>query len=418
MNRRSHASVVDHDRVGGEDSEQWQIATLGRYIKVKHGYAFEGNQITSEETPNILVTPGNFYLGGGFKATKFKYFSGYYPSAYKLSGGDIVVTMTDLSKDGDTLGYGARIPSTLGKSYLHNQRIGLVEFLNGEVDENFLYWVLRTREYQGFVLGAATGTSVRHTSPTTIQQYEFSLPSSRKEQAAIAALLDRIDDKIDLLKRQNKTLESMAEALFRHWFVEEAQDDWKKGVLGDIAANVRCSIKASDISPEAKYVGLEHIDRRSVALNKHGYGENVGSNKSIFVVNDILFGKLRPYFHKVCFAPFSGVCSTDILVVAPKRQEYFAFCLFAFFQDDVVEYVNLGSGGTRMPRTDWSTLKDYPIVIPDLNFLERFNAVVVPALERITCNLGQIRTLERLRDTLLPKLMSGEVRVRIESSAG
>lgn len=327
----------------------------------------------------------------------------------RLAGGELLITVVG------TVGECAIVPAAL--SGWNVARAVSVARIKAAFDKRFIKYCFKSEDLKFQMYGNTNDTVQATLNLSSLKNLILRIPP-RRDQEAIASVLGGIDDKIDLLKRQNKTLEAMAEALFRQWFVEEAQDDWKKGVLGDIAVNVRRSVKASDISPEAKYVGLEHIDRRSVALNKHGYGENVGSNKSIFVVNDILFGKLRPYFHKVCFAPFSGVCSTDILVVAPKRQEYFAFCLFAFFQDDVVEYANLGSGGTRMPRTDWSTLKDYPIVIPDLNFLERFNAVVVPALERITCNLGQIRTLERLRGTLLPKLMSGEVRVRIESSAG
>ena len=148
----------------------WYETMLGSLIKVKHGYAFGGDQITAEEQEKILVTPGNFCIGGGFKSAKYKYFRGDHPDAYVLNEGDIVVTMTDLSKEGDTLGYGAKIPVLKGKIFLHNQRIGLVEFKKTDVSRDFLYWVLRTPEYQGYVLGAATGTSVRHTSPTTCSQ--------------------------------------------------------------------------------------------------------------------------------------------------------------------------------------------------------------------------------------------------------
>ncbi len=149
-------------------------------------------------------------------------------------------------------------------------------------------------------------------------------------------------------------------------------------------------------------------------MKRCGSSSEVNSNKYAFKPRDILFGKLRPYFHKVCFASFSGICSTDILVIRPKHREWFSFCLFAFFQDDVVEYANLGSGGTRMPRTNWNMLQDYPTLIPDDESLTRFNNLVLPSIEKMTYNLTQIQTLESLRDTLLPKLMSGEVRVAVE----
>lgn len=172
-------------------------------------------------------------------------------------------------------------------------------------------------------------------------------------------------------------------------------------------------IEPKDIDLNTRYVGLEHINRKNIALVKYGCAGEVASNKYIFEENDILFGKLRPYFHKVCFTECEGVCSTDILVIRPKQEHYFAYCLFAFFQNDVVEYANLGSGGTRMPRTNWETLKRYCVKILDEDSLKRFSELIAPIVEKIKANINQIRKLENLRDTLLPKLISGEVRVEI-----
>ena len=280
-------------------------------------------------------------------------------------------------------------------------------------DPNFVYYLFKSPIGKGAVSTIIQQVAAAGIRGSDLQELEFAFPLL-PEQKAIAAVLSSLDDKIDLLHRQNKTLEAMAETLFRQWFVEEAQEDWEEGTLGDVAINVRDSVRTSDIQSDARYVGLEHIDRRNIALQQYGFGEVVSSNKSAFECHDILFGKLRPYFHKVCFAPFTGICSTDILVIRPRRPEWLAFCLFAFFQDEVVEFANLGSGGTRMPRTDWGTLKSYPVCLPDIDTLDAFNAIVLPSIEKITRNLEQIRTLETLRDTLLPKLMSGEVRVVLD----
>lgn len=235
------------------------------------------------------------------------------------------------------------------------------------------------------------------------------------EQKAIASVLSSLDNKIDLLHRQNKTLEAMAETLFRQWFIEEAKEDWEDGVLGDIASNVRVNATIESIESDEIYIGLEHIERRNVALSQHGFGSDVASNKSRFKKHDILFGKLRPYFHKVCITPFDGICSTDILVLRAKETVWTAFTLFAFFQDSVVEYANLASGGTRMPRADWGSLSQYPIAIPPIGLVHQFNELVLPSIEKTHTNLEQIQTLENLRDTLLPKLMSGEVRVQYQT---
>lgn len=211
---------------------EWKEYKLGDFLKVKHGYAFKGENIVTEETPNILVTPGNFNIGGGFKSDKFKYYKGdEFPKEYILMSGDIVVTMTDLSKDSDTLGYSAKIPYSTNHNYLHNQRIGLVQFVNENVCKDFVYWLMRTREYQNYIVGSASGTSIMHTSPSRIEDYRCLIPPL-PEQKRIASFLSSLDDKIDLLHRENKTLEAMAETLFRQWFIEEAKEDWKEGKWG------------------------------------------------------------------------------------------------------------------------------------------------------------------------------------------
>ena len=106
----------------------WVETTLGNFIEVKHGFAFKGKHISEHPNGNILVTPGNFKVGGGFKSEKLKYYDGDIPEDYILKTDEIIVTMTDLSKIGDTLGFAALVPHSLVNKYLHNQRIGLVQF--------------------------------------------------------------------------------------------------------------------------------------------------------------------------------------------------------------------------------------------------------------------------------------------------
>jgi len=237
------------------------------------------------------------------------------------------------------------------------------------------------------------------------------LPQDESEQAAIASVLSSLDDKIDLLHRQNATLERMAETLFRQWFVEEATDVVVD--LGDYADNIRKNARVEDLVQYENYVGLEHIPKKSISLYEWGKTDNLASNKSVFKENDILFGKLRSYFHKVVFAPINGVCSTDILVIKSKQPEWFSFCLFWFSNPDLVEYSDLGAGGTRMPRTSWEIISSYKIPKPDADKIAKFNEFTLPLIEKIKFNQTQIRTLTALRDTLLPKLMSGEVRVEV-----
>lgn len=282
-----------------------------------------------------------------------------------------------------------------------------------KVNPKYLFAALRSGEIQSGIENLHVGSLIPHFKKGDFDKLLIPLPE-RELQEYIGEQYFMFSAKIDLLHRQNKTLEGMAEALWRKMFVEEADPGWKKGKLGDVAENFREGVTAKNLQDHEHYIGLEHIEKKHFALYSWGDTEDVASNKSQFCKRDILFGKLRAYFHKVCFAPIDGICSTDILVIRPKKPDYFSFCLLWFFNEDVVNYSDASSGGTRMPRTNWETLADYKILIPREDEITHFNDQTSALLDKIERNIFSIRTLSRLRDTLLPKLMSGEVKVRKE----
>lgn len=389
---------------------EWKHCLLGSVAEVQTGPF--GSQLKNEQ-----------YITGGTPVITVEHINAFriqdidYPSVteadrqrlekYSLSAGDIVFTRVgsvDLSA----------YVKPENQGWLFSSRMLRVRPSTVDVDSLFLSYFFRQEKFREYILNIAVGATMPSINTQILKDIPISYPSL-PEQKAIASVLSSLDDKIDLLHRQNKTLEAMAETLFRQWFIEEAKEDWEDGTLSDIASNIRINVNTDSIGQDDKYIGLEHIDRRKIALSQHGLGSDVSSNKSRFEPYDILFGKLRPYFHKVCITPFSGICSTDILVLRPKAKVWTAFTLFAFFQDSVVEFANLGSGGTRMPRADWKALSQYPIAIPPINLVEQFEYSIRPSIDKIFSNLEQIQTLGNLRDTLLPKLMSGEVRVQYQT---
>ena len=180
------------------------MAVLGDYIRIKHGFAFKGDFITTDDNGIVLVTPGNFEIGGGFKEKKCKFFNAEYPKEFVLHAGDLIVTMTDLSKQGDTLGYSALVPKS-GRTYLHNQRIGLVDVFNPEADKNYIYWFMRTSKYQKIIVATASGSTVKHTSPSRICEIKVDLPPI-DEQRRVASLLNVIEQMIQNNNRINNNL--------------------------------------------------------------------------------------------------------------------------------------------------------------------------------------------------------------------
>lgn len=168
---------------------------LSDFITIKHGYAFEGDYFSLEDNGNILLTPGNFKLNGGFKDDKCKYYTGSIPNNFILSANDLIVTMTDLSKEADTLGYSALIPTGTKYKYLHNQRIGLIQLKNTKLSKDYIYWFMRSFDYHKKVVGSSSGTTVHHTSPDRICEIEIPIIENEKEVSLKFAKLNSCIEK-------------------------------------------------------------------------------------------------------------------------------------------------------------------------------------------------------------------------------
>ena len=181
--------------------------------------------------------------------------------------------------------------------------------------------------------------------------------------------------------------------------------------LGSVADNPRRGIRAQEIDPGTPYIALEHMPKRCIALSEWDTADGLASSKFRVAQGDILFGKLRPYFHKVGIAALDGVCSTDIVVVSPASPDWFGFVLGHTSSPEFVDYTDAVSTGTRMPRTKWTDMARFKIAMPNRGLPKIFTGLVQPWVNRIASAIHESRTLVAQRDALLPKLVSGEVRV-------
>jgi type I restriction enzyme S subunit len=310
---------------------------------------------------------------------------------------------------------------------------------SGDVDVRFLYYALH--QLQPLFSAQAQGTTTKFVTAPILSNAPLSLPSIG-EQRRIATILGTLDDKIALNRRISETLESTARALFKSWFVDydpvraksegrdpgipqpladlfpgsfqesavgEIPQGWVVRTLGDVAEHHRRGIGPDQIAQRTPYIGLEHMPRRSIALPDWGYADGLGSNKSEFESGDVLFGKLRPYFHKVGVAPVGGVCSTDIVVLAPRFPAWRAFVIGLVSSDAFVEHTNAGSTGTKMPRTSWNEMARYEIAMPPDPLARAFTELLQPAIDRIVAGVHESRTYADIRDALLPRLIAGEI---------
>lgn len=236
------------------------------------------------------------------------------------------------------------------------------------------------------------------------------------EQQAIAAVLSSLDDKIDLLHRQNKTLEALAQTLFRQWFVEEADEGETKNITEFIDFNPRRELKKGTFAP---YIEMSALSATSFSPVSWYMREFASGTK--FTNGDTLIARITPCLEngKAAFIQClqddeTAWGSTEYIVMRPKK---FLHPLFAYalvkatdFRDHA-ESCLAGSSGRQ--RVELQHLMQYSLIMPAQLRIQQFNVCMESLLPRLVKNANQIRTLTKLRDTLLPKLMSGEVRVEV-----
>lgn len=332
------------------------------------------------------------------------------------------------------------------------QRLILLRGKPGLLDNTYLKYLLMSDEMQGQLVSRASGTTVIGIKQSELRKVTLSLPAI-DEQEAIASVLGSLDDKIEQNRRTAAKLEALARATFHAWFVDFAPvhakaagrstypglppaafaalpttftdsplgsipRGWTAGAMGDVGKQRREAVSGDDLIRDDAYIGLEHMPRRSIMLNEWESAAKVTSNKSRFRKGDILFGKLRPYFHKVGRAPVDGVCSTDIVVVYPKHPRWSAWLLMLLFSDGFVGHTDRTSAGTKMPRTNWQDMAAYGVAVPPDHVVDHFEGTVGPMLAWIQSAIHECRHLAAVRDYLLPRLLSGAVRVQNVPNAG
>ena len=281
----------------------------------------------------------------------------------------------------------------------------------------YLYYWVKSFEGQSKIDAIAKGTAQKAVPIALIKTLDFMLPPI-DHQRKIVEILSAYDDLIENNRRQIKLLEEAARRLYREWFVdfrfpghEQVQivdgvpEGWKKSEIGNICKIIKNTYKIVENDDTVPYIGLEHIPRNSLCLNEWGFSNEVNSNKFTFVSNDILFGKIRPYFHKVGFAICCGVCSTDAIVMRPL-DKFFSLLLMIASSDDFVDYAyQTCKEGAKMPRADWNTMKKYHILIANNEVMEQFNRLVTYMTSEIKALSLQNRALAEARNRLLGELM-------------
>ena len=284
---------------------------------------------------------------------------------------------------------------------------------NADTDYMFLYYLLKYN--RDSIENMGSGTTFKEVSGNTMKSIKVRVPVDKKEQQRIGAILSAIDDRIEQNTAINENLEQQAQALFKAWFVDFEPfggimpDDWRMGTLSEICGYSKDKVDIDDLTLDIYY------STENMQPNRQGAVQATTlptiKQTTAFKKGDVLISNIRPYFKKILYCFSDCGCSTDVLCFVPNKTNYSAFLYCALYADKFFDYMVAGSKGTKMPRGDKQQIMIYPICIPSAEYIEKFNQAVTPMLETVYANRIEANNLANLRDTLLPKLMNGEIDV-------
>lgn len=327
-----------------------------------------------------------------------------------------------------------------GQKVCLGQRTVLIRPNPKIVNPAYLTYLLIGDEIQGVFKGVSAGATVAHLNVEDIRNLKLPELPPLPIQKRIGDILSAYYDLTENNLRRIQLLEEMARNIYHEWFVkfrfpiyrkdgsierihnpetDPMQDSqlgpipkgWEETRLGDICKEIRRSVNLEEIPPDTPYIGLEHMPRRSITLSEWGNLDKVISTKLRYETGDILFCKIRPYFHKVGFTLTEGVCSSDAIVIIPLKKDFFPLTLSCVSSEDFVSHAVQTSQGTKMPRANWKVLIQYPCPKPSGNLLISFNDVILNITKKCRFLALNILTLKKTRDLLLPKLIAGEIKV-------
>jgi type I restriction enzyme S subunit len=397
----------------------WPEAQLGDGIHVKHGFAFKGEYFAASGE-YLVLTPGNFLEKGGFRVRdgKERFYHADFPEEYLLSEDDLIVAMTEQGEG--LLGSAARIPAE-GK-FLHNQRLGLVQITNpGLFDKRFLYWVFNSAAVRAQIRATATGAKVKHTAPERIKKVRMKVPKLR-DQCAIAYTLDAYDDLIATNQRRIALLEDAARRLYREWFVHlrfpghelvPVRDGLPEGWQSLPLSIVADFINGFAFKPEHQHeVGLPIV---KIPELRDGVGAKTPRNSGAAVpfrnhidTGDVLFSWSATLLVNEWWEG-PALLNQHLFKVVPKNPTQQRLIRFAV--EAAIPLLLGQSVGATMQHIRRSALDTYLMSVPDQPVAEAFAALVDPMMDMVLNLQKQNRELSSARDSLLPKLMSGQLEV-------
>ena len=423
--------------------DDWEVKRLGELFSIKHGFGFKSEFFSDEINQKVVVTPGNFKLDGGFQyQNKPIYYTGVYPEEFELASDDLVITMTDLSKNSDTLGNPMLIPKD-GFVYLHNQRIGLVKILWSNCNKSFLFRLLCSKDYHHKVVSTAAGSTVKHTSPKRIYDVAVPLPPTIAEQQKIAKALSDVDNAISTLeklitKKKNLKQGTMQQLLtgkkrlpgfakssdFKQTEIGEIPEDWEV-----VNISRMCTIKArigwqglksDEYLDTGDYLLITGTDFDNGFINwkncsyvtewRFKQDKNIQIKKGdVLITKDGTIGKVA-FLNEV---PMAGTLNSGVFVVRPKDYDlidsvFLSLIFKSFWFDNFLEQITSGSTIVHLYQKDFVKFNYILPSKPEQTAIANVLSSMDKEIEALNTKLEKYRNL---KTGMMQQLLTGKIRL-------
>lgn len=430
--------------------EDWEVKSLGEILTIKHGYGFEGDSFSAEDNGFIVVTPGNFKLNGGFQKPQASiFYIGKYPKEFNLKPNDLVIMMTDLSKESDTLGNPAIIPDD-NYQYLHNQRIGLINCNSDNFDKNYLFHLLCSKDYHKAVVSTAAGSTVKHTSPKRIYTIKLPITQNLQEQQRIAKALSDVDALIStteklIQKKKNIKQGTMQNLLtgkkrlpgftkssnYKQTEIGLIPEDWEVKSLGEIFEFRPNNTFTRDClnDSKGKYQNVHYgdvlikypsiLDCSKETIPFINEGINVKFSKYGIVEGDIIIadtaedetvGKVVEVFNlgekKIVSGLHTFLCRKITDDFAPKWLGY--FMNQAIFHNQLLPFIT----GTKVSAISRTAIQNVKVLIPSKEEQTAIANVLSSMDKEIETLNTKLEKYRNLKTAMMQQLLTGKIRLR------
>lgn len=297
---------------------------------------------------------------------------------------------------------------------------------NTKADAEFIYYFFNSFIGKCLIQNLVTQVAAAGIRGSELVKLDITIPKEVEDQRRIASILSSLDRKIELNNKINADLEEMAQAIFKNWFVDfepfkdgkfvdselgMIPEGWKVGTLKDLLYLRKDSIKAAN-KGNLPYLPIDTIPMHCLVATDFKSNDEAKSSLQTFEQNDIVVGAMRVYFHRVILAPCKGITRTTCFVLSVKNENALAYSLMQCNQDEAISFAEKTSKGSTMPYAVWDGgYGEYKVVIPPSEVMKSFNDLLSNFFSKMNKNAIENSRLSLLRDTLLPRLMSGELEV-------